>query len=720
MTFLNPLLLLAAAGISLPLLAHLLNRHQVKQTDWAAMQFLNRNVRIRSRKLRLRDILLLVLRCLAVLCLVLALARPATISDGWFALFGEPRAGVVIALDASFSMGHSDGQTTRFERAIRHVEAISETIHTGDPVTLVLLGGENRVVARNLAYDTERFALILKDLEVSAEPLNLSGVPKQLEALAQDMDAPQKEIYIISDIQTTDWGEVSTQLQESLGHLNEQASVFFVPISGGVANLAVTGLDLVSGTLRKGSVARYRATVHNFGDSPVSDIEVRCKVGGAQIDSKRIPVIAPGVSETVSLFIPFYNAGPMKITAEIDDEALSIDNERRAVAVVRERVSVLIVDGSSGDAGQLITAALLARAGGSDDENFVVRTLQWPAVPSSQIDQADVVIMADVPEITPEQSSQLANFVRQGNGLVWFAGEQVKARAWNELSSDGADAILPAVLGSATNAGDSLGVGKPLSADIPDHTVCRPLQSLPEDLFSETRFLRYMHVEPRETSFVVLGLAGSNTPVLLEQALGRGNVFMFTTTAQTAWNNMAQTPVFPMLLQQIVTYLASREFEHPRLVGDSLSLSYIEQPDASDAVFDSPTEHSITVPVREYRDQYVALLDKSREAGFYVARVSVQAPGMPIAVNVDTRESEVACLTAAELAERLDQTGITITTDESELSASIAQARTGRSSWRVFMIAGLVFLVLESLLADRKLTNGSAGDGATAKAQGEG
>ncbi|MFC1806316.1 BatA domain-containing protein, partial [Planctomycetota bacterium] len=55
MMFLNPLLLVAAAGIGLPILAHLLNRYRVQHTPWAAMQFLNRNVRVRSRQLRLKD-----------------------------------------------------------------------------------------------------------------------------------------------------------------------------------------------------------------------------------------------------------------------------------------------------------------------------------------------------------------------------------------------------------------------------------------------------------------------------------------------------------------------------------------------------------------------------------------------------------------------------------------------------------------------------------------
>ena len=164
---------------------------------------------------------------------------------------------------------------------------------------------------------------------------------------------------------------------------------------------------------------------------------------------------------------------------------------------------------------------------------------------------------------------------------------------------------------------------------------------------------------------------------------------------------MAQTPVFPMLMQHIVTYLAGREFEQPRTVGDALTLSYVQEPDATDAVFDKPSDESITVPVRQHRNSYGALLEQSTEAGFYLAKVSVQSAGTPIAVNGDTRESDVACVTTATLRESLADTGVTLSVSEADLSADIATARTGRSSWRYFIFAALLLLITESLLADR-------------------
>ena len=159
---------------------------------------------------------------------------------------------------------------------------------------------------------------------------------------------------------------------------------------------------------------------------------------------------------------------------------------------------------------------------------------------------------------------------------------------------------------------------------------------------------------------------------------------------------MAQTPVFPMLMQQIVTYLTGREFEKPRIVGDSISLSYVEQPDASDAVFETPSKKLITVPVSEYRDQFEARLENSKESGFYEARVSVQSAGMPIAVNLDISESEVVSLNSSELTANLMGTGVTIVNPGVELADVIESNRNQRSFWRYFMILGFAFLIMES------------------------
>ena len=156
-----------------------------------------------------------------------------------------------------------------------------------------------------------------------------------------------------------------------------------------------------------------------------------------------------------------------------------------------------------------------------------------------------------------------------------------------------------------------------------------------------------------------------------------------------------------MVLQQMVTYLTAREFERPRRVGDPLSLSYVDQPDASEAAFDAPSGQTIPVPVRAHRTHYVALLESAREDGFYLARVSLQSPGTPIAVNVDTGESDVRCLTAPEAERCFEGTGINVARSEGELTDVVAELRTGRSLSLTLLLAVVFLLALESLVVSR-------------------
>ena len=703
MSFFNPLLLFAALGVALPILAHMLNRHKVKRTDWAAMQFLNRNVRVRSRQLRLRDILLLCLRCLAILLLVVALAKPFmeeadTLPEG----IGERRAGVIIALDASYSMGHRDGPSkpTRFARALKKIEAVVAGIQPGDPVSLVILGGEHEVVARNFAFDPFLFDELLRDQSPSPEALNLDSVPQTLSELVESMDAPQKEIYFVTDLQAGNWDGRPAWFGKALEALGKSASMTIVPVRGGADNLAITDLELVSGVLRKDTAARYRATVRNFGTAAVANVRVKGVIDGNTVDTKIIPAIAPGSSETVSVFVNFRNAGAVHISAELETDSLLEDNVRRTVAVIRDRVSVLSVEGSSNSgSNNFIAAALRARGGSGGGEHFAVQSVPWIDLPAQDLTPFDVVVLQNVPEITPEQARLFEAYVRKGNGLIWFAGDKVDASAWNKRSAHDGISLLPAVIEQTVSTGDALGVGRPLDPSMPNHPVSRPLLSLPEDLLSETRFRKVLQVKPSATSSTILSLAGTAAPLLLEHSVGRGQVFMFTSTADSAWNNLAVTPVFPMVLQQMVTYLTAREFETPRLVGDSLSLSYVDQPDASEAVFDTPSGKTISVPVTEHRRQYVAMLEHAQESGFYLARVSLQAPGLPVAVNVDTSESDVSCISAAETVLLFKGAEFMVAESEADLLDAVEGSRSGRSFWFIILLVGLGLLVLESLVA---------------------
>src|SRR5215207_2397870 len=115
MQLLAPLMMLGAAAISIPIALHFFYRARYKPLPWAPMKFLKEAIEQTSRRLKFQEWILLALRCLALILLALALARPGmeSVSGGGA---GQP-IDAVFVFDTSYSMAAKDGDKTRLERA---------------------------------------------------------------------------------------------------------------------------------------------------------------------------------------------------------------------------------------------------------------------------------------------------------------------------------------------------------------------------------------------------------------------------------------------------------------------------------------------------------------------------------------------------------------------------------------------------------------------------
>lgn len=76
MTFLSAGMLAGLALVALPVVLHLLNRGRTQTVQWGAMEFLMRSIALRSKRIRFEEAMLLALRCLLLVLLALAMARP--------------------------------------------------------------------------------------------------------------------------------------------------------------------------------------------------------------------------------------------------------------------------------------------------------------------------------------------------------------------------------------------------------------------------------------------------------------------------------------------------------------------------------------------------------------------------------------------------------------------------------------------------------------------
>src|SRR5688572_28244205 len=106
MGVLNPILLVLAGAAAVPLLLHLFQRHHGPRVIFPALRYLRRAEIESARKIKLRQILLMLLRVAAVLLIALAAARPFVRAAG---VSHAPTA-VVIILDNSLSSATVEGE----------------------------------------------------------------------------------------------------------------------------------------------------------------------------------------------------------------------------------------------------------------------------------------------------------------------------------------------------------------------------------------------------------------------------------------------------------------------------------------------------------------------------------------------------------------------------------------------------------------------------------
>jgi uncharacterized membrane protein len=702
--FLNPWLLLATLGVAVPIAIHLLNRHRYRKVEWAAMELLRRSVRMRSRKLRIEDLLLLLLRCLAVLLLALAVARPTT---KWLGAVKKADVGAVIALDVSYSMTQKPGVESRFDRAIGRVREILAGLEPGNPVTLVLMGKRPRVALRNVGYDVQRLEQALREIAPLAEEVNVEYCLAEIEPLLREIKAPERELYLVTDGQATTWAGPSDKARLLLDELRGLGRVFIVTgAAGAEENLAITRLELTSGVLRQGQIVRYTTEVRNHGRRPQDNVEISLFADGTAVDRQLIDRIAPGETASVPMYVPLTRAGDVRVEARLGHDPLTVDNVRYAVAHVRQELRILCVDGDPygrryKTAADYIITALAPRQDAQSLASMKIDSASWLALPSKRLADYDVVILANVPDFPQEKLPALQEFLERGGGLLLFMGDNVNPDALNRRLRYRERPLLPAEVQSAVLAGgpaDRTG-GRPIDVELPDHPLVRPLSFLPPELLSESRFRRFMSVNVHPEGRVLLKLAGGGEPILLERAIGRGKVLLFTSSADRKWNNAAINPLYPILLQQAMTYLSRLPHERQMTVGQPVVLAFPGRKVGSEFTVTDPAGQTRHLRTALSDGQVIGKFGDTRRPGFYKVALDADVPPLMLGANLGADESDVKVLGEQGLRTAFSGMPVGILAEGRPVAGAVQEARVGRELWGILVLATLMVLICESLLA---------------------
>ncbi|MDG1358385.1 MAG: BatA domain-containing protein, partial [Akkermansiaceae bacterium] len=198
-TFLQQSLLWGLLAVSIPIIIHLLNRRRFRTVQWAAMDFLLKAARESRGKKKLKYIIILIARALAIAALIFAIARP--LAGGFLSWGGAQIDTVILILDRSPSMEqiNDNGDTSKRLAAIKSVQSSLKGLNNPK---LILIDSASATAQSIPSPDA------LNELSSTLATDTKASIPALI-SIAIDYitdNAPGRtEIWLASDMQKSDW-----------------------------------------------------------------------------------------------------------------------------------------------------------------------------------------------------------------------------------------------------------------------------------------------------------------------------------------------------------------------------------------------------------------------------------------------------------------------------------------------------------------------------------
>jgi hypothetical protein len=695
--FTNVWMLAGMAALSVPVIIHLLLRRKKKRVRFSTIQFFMKQDEQSTQRRRLRNFLLLAMRLLICALLVLAFARPYLDRTG-AAGGGDTKRQALIVLDRSLSMQANAADGPKWIRAREAARQILSTLKPDDRAALVSCAGQAEVLSE--WAPAVAVSKALSDLQPTYTAALLGDGLRQATRLLSFGDPKAATtIYIISDLQRS-----SSQNLMSVP-VPVETEVKVVKVGDLAApNLTVSDLQIA------GPDVKPHALVTSFSDEDTPEVKLEFRVDGQAVSTQSL-ALGAGASTNIELALPNLKPGWHDTVLQLrGHDALALDDARYQTLFVPEPIRVLMADSrrtsrSFEREGFFITTALDPSGDSTNGpaSGFVCETVAPEEIASKLALRpgplpCDVVVLPALKQVPLALATALTSYVQAGGGLLMFVGEGVSANRYNSEFRE----LLPVQLGDLETSPDPE-FGWRIGEYNTNLTVFAAFQGPTSGNLSLARFMkRFSFAAPNPEALAARFVDG--TPFVMTRMVGRGHVVLVNTSADTSWNDWPKHKTFVPWLHGTGLFLAGStprdqiQSQASLLAGADTDIDL--GPGATKASFKSvlPDNKEVnwaTDAQGQIRDVVFS------KPGIYRVRDERGADVRRIAVNVPTQESDLSALSANDFQQQIARVRQPANTT---LAAGLfGSAGHHKELWRVLLLAVLVLLFLELLVANRTL-----------------
>lgn len=547
LVFTNPALLLGALAGAIPIIIHFLSRRKVQRQKFSDLRFLNEVQARQARSLGVRRWLLLLLRVLAILLMVLAVAGPRW---GGLGLGTGSQTSVLFVIDTSASMNTQSDAGTRLEEALAACAELSQSLPEHSSVQVITSGSTTASLFGDWLPSGPAIIQSLGLIRQTDGKFDAAAVMR--EAALQVVRAPSSQVQMIwlSDLQVfpqTDEMALTAAALLEAGQVNHLLRRVGHPASGG----AVLSVSLPQRSIHQGENVTVNALVTSQFDDQAFVLE---------LDGRPVAeAVATRASiDPISLAFTMPVPGPGLHTGTIrkESDVMPADDSRPFVLEVPEALDVLIVHGKDrsidATAGRGGWRYLLqALSPGGANPLIRVRHLESSMLTTGDLTRAQVVYFVDPDPLGRRMTDSTLDWVRGGGAACFILGESTQA---NYL----AGSLLPALgwTGSLNFQGGDSRQPQEQRAHIIDstHPVFAGLEAEALATVEDIVWHRWFRIQD-VGSRVLLSLA-DDSPLVLERDLEAGQVVLLPFNLKIHTSNLVTSPMALPFFQRMSFWLA--------------------------------------------------------------------------------------------------------------------------------------------------------------------
>lgn len=667
MEFLYPNFLWALGLLSIPILVHLFYFRRYKKVYFTNVRFLRSVQEEQSTWRKIRNLLVLLARMLALTFLVLAFAQPFIPQEG----NREGKASISIYIDNSFSMNALAEEVSLLDEA----KSMAMQIVSVQDVSTQFQILDNALDGASRKWLNQEGAMErINGIGLRPEFVTLDNVQRFQQNTFRESDAERNDFFLISDFQQS-----STQLS---AEIDSSIFSFLLPLQPvQSSNISLDSIWFDRPVQAEGQTLKLFVQLTNHSAQSADEIDLVLKEKGQTRPLKRLSLLVNESKVDTLNYTPF-GKGWQVASVAVSDYPVEFDDEYLFAYRVPEQLNILTIYQAELD--PYLSAALE----GIDIVN--ANSTPYNQVNYASLGRNDAIVLQDIQSLSSGLSTALENYIREGGNVLVFPSADSDVGSYNQMLTE---------LGAG-------GLGNPVEQEAEVFSI-EQQANLFEGVFERKEKRLQL---PKVSLFFTVGNSArvateplmrfrQGSPFLQKFDIENGSLVLCYAPIARAYSNLSSNgEIFvPVLIRSALLNRAQDQIAYT--IGASSSFSVPKQEGVGEAGYNIQGPKEFIPLQRNLGAKVVIDLQQEIETEGVYQLMANDSLVKLLAFNYDRTESDLKTYTRADLEQQLTSNMRILDLPKGEAAAAaIDKVISGVELWKWCIILSIVFLILEQAI----------------------